>query len=58
LRQTGQNPDSASCASDLAGKVGNTVDCTTVTAGQHQAYVLTVTPVQGESVSFKYTLKI
>jgi hypothetical protein len=36
LRQVGQHPDSASCASDLDGKVGNTVECTTVTAGLAQ----------------------
>jgi hypothetical protein len=57
LRQTGLQPDSVSCASDLQGKVGNTVECTTVTAGQQQTYVLAVTAVHGESITFNYTRK-
>jgi hypothetical protein len=57
LRQAGLQPDSVSCASDLQGKVGNTVECTTVTAGQQQTYVLAVTAVHGESITFNYTRK-
>ncbi|MDT7765423.1 MAG: hypothetical protein QOC63_4843 [Mycobacterium sp.] len=57
LRQTGQNPESVSCANELEGKVGNTVECITVTAGQQQTYVLAVTAVHGESITFNYTLK-
>jgi hypothetical protein len=57
LRQVGQHPDSATCASDLEGRVGNTVECTTVTAGVPQTYVLTVTAVQGQNITFKYALK-
>ncbi|GAC1401461.1 MAG: hypothetical protein NVS4B6_25440 [Mycobacterium sp.] len=53
LRQVGKHPDTATCASDLEGKVGNTVECTTVTAGVPQTYVLTVTAVQGQSITFK-----
>lgn len=57
LRQMGQPPDSVTCNGDLEGKVGNTVVCSTVTAGQTRTYVLAVTAVQGESITFNYTLK-
>ena len=57
LRQVGKNPDTTTCASDLEGKVGNTVECTAVTAGVPQTYVLTVTAVQGQSITFKYAEK-
>jgi len=57
LKQVGQHPDSATCTSDLEGKPGNTVECTTVTAGQTQTYVLTVTTVQGDSITYKYAVK-
>jgi hypothetical protein len=57
LRQTGQHPDTATCAGDLEGKVGNTVECTSGTAGQTQTYVLTVTAVQGDNITYKYALK-
>jgi uncharacterized protein DUF4333 len=57
LRQTGQHPDTANCAGDLEGKVGNTVECTAVTAGQPQTYVLTVTAVHGDNITYKYALK-
>jgi hypothetical protein len=57
LHQTGQHPDTATCAGDLEGKVGTTVECTAVTAGQSQTYVLTVTAVQGDNVTYKYALK-
>jgi hypothetical protein len=56
LRQIGQHPDSATCAGDLEGKVGNTVECTTVTAAQNQTYILTVTAVQGDNITYKYAL--
>jgi hypothetical protein len=36
LKQVGQHPDSASCAGDPDGKLGNTIECTTVTGGQTQ----------------------
>ncbi len=57
LRQIGQPPDSLSCSGDLEGKVGNTVECTAVKAGQSRTYVLAVTAVHGESITFNYTLK-
>ena len=57
LRQIGQPPDSVSCSGDLEGKVGNTVECTAVKAGQTRTYVLAVTAVHGESITFNYTLK-
>jgi hypothetical protein len=57
LRQIGQHPDSVSCADDLQGKVGNTGECMTTTAGRNQVYILTVTAVQGENITYKYTPK-
>jgi Domain of unknown function (DUF4333) len=57
LRQAGQRPDSATCAGDLQGKVGDNVECTILTAGQTQAYILTVTAVPGGNVTYKYALK-
>jgi hypothetical protein len=54
LKQTGQQPDSAACAGDLEGMLGNTVECTTVTAGQTQRYILTVTAVSGDNITYKY----
>jgi hypothetical protein len=57
LRQIGQHPDAASCADDLQGKVGNAVECMTTTAGRNQVYILTVTAVQGENITYKYTPK-
>jgi hypothetical protein len=57
LHQVGQHPDSATCAGDLEGKVGTTLECTTLSAGQTETYVLTVTAVPGANVTYKYALK-
>jgi hypothetical protein len=57
LKQAGKHPDSASCAGDLEGKVGNTVECTAMSNGQAQGYILTVTAVQGDNVTYRYALK-
>ena len=57
LRQTGQHPDSATCPGDLEGRPGTTLECTTVTAGQTQTYILTVTAVQGDNITYKFALK-
>jgi hypothetical protein len=57
MKQIGQHPDSATCAGDLEGQLGNTVECTTLTAGQTQTYVLTVTAVQGDNITYKYAPK-
>ncbi|MUL47682.1 DUF4333 domain-containing protein [Mycobacterium sp. CBMA293] len=57
MKQVGPQPDSATCAAGLEGKPGTTVDCTTLTAGQPAAYVLTVTAVQGDNITYKYAPK-
>jgi hypothetical protein len=57
LKQIGQHPDSATCANNLEGQLGNTVECTTLTAGQTQTYILTVTAVQGDNITYKYAPK-
>lgn len=57
LKQIGPQPDSVSCASGLEGKIGTTVGCTTQTAGRAAAYVLTVTAVNGDNITYKYAAK-
>jgi Domain of unknown function (DUF4333) len=57
LGQAGPRPDSASCADDLNGFPGNTVECTTVTGGRTQTFILTVTGVTGTNITYRYDLK-
>ena len=57
LGQAGSRPDSASCADDLNGLPGNTVECTTVTGGRTQTFILTVTDVTGTNITYRYDLK-
>ena len=57
LKQSGQHPDAATCAGDMEGTPGNTVECTTTTDGQTQRYLLTVTAVNGDNITYKYTLE-
>lgn len=57
LKQVGQHPDSASCAGDLEGKLDNTIECTTLSGGQTQTYTLSVTAMQGDNITYKYTPK-
>jgi hypothetical protein len=54
MNQIGKHPDSATCAGDLQGQLGTTVQCTTLTAGQTQTYLLTVTAVHGDNITYKY----
>jgi Domain of unknown function (DUF4333) len=53
-RQLGRRPNSAQCAGDLEGKVGNTVDCTVVTGSNTANFTLTVTTVSGGSINYSY----
>lgn len=53
LRQSGQAPDSASCAGDMPIAVGATLPCTAITAGRGQNYILTVSAVVNGSATFK-----
>jgi hypothetical protein len=57
LGQSGKHPDSVGCADDVDGIVGNTVQCTAVTGGHFQTYVLTVTVVSGSNITYRYALK-
>jgi Domain of unknown function (DUF4333) len=57
LRQTGQHPDTANCAGGLERNLGSSVECTTATAGQNQTYIITVTAVQGDNITFTFALK-
>jgi hypothetical protein len=52
--QVGRRPDSATCAGNLDGKPGNTVDCTVVAGQESQDFTLTVTSVDGNQINFKY----
>lgn len=53
LKHNGGNPDSATCAGDLAVSVGATLPCTAVTAGQPQNYILTVAAIVNGNITFK-----
>jgi hypothetical protein len=53
-RQLGRRPDSAHCAGNLEGKVGNTVDCTVVSGEDIRSFTLTVTTVSGGSINYSY----
>jgi hypothetical protein len=55
--QVGRRPDSATCAGNLDGKPGNTVDCTVVAGDETQDFTLTVTSVEGNQINFKYAPK-
>ena len=53
-RQLGRRPDSAQCAGNLEGKVGNTVNCTVVSGQDARSFILTVTTVSGGSINYSY----
>jgi hypothetical protein len=53
-RQLGRRPDSAQCAGNLEGQVGNTVDCTVVTGSETASFTLTVTTVSGGGINYSY----
>ncbi len=57
LEQVGPRPDSASCANDMDGKPGNTVECTAVTRGRPEVFILTVTTVTGNNIACSYARK-
>ena len=58
LRRNGKQPTGATCRAGLEGLVGNTTDCTTMSAGGGpEAYVVTVTTVKNDQITFKYTAK-
>lgn len=57
LGNVGPRPDSASCVDNLDGKPGNTVECTAVTQGRPETFILTVTNVSANNVAFSYARK-
>lgn len=57
LARVGLRPDSASCVDSLDGQPGNTVECTAVTRGNPETFILTVTSVTGNSIAVSYTRK-
>lgn len=50
-------PQSVDCAGDLQGKPGATLECSVVTDGAAQPYVLAVTGVQGDAINFEVAPK-
>lgn len=51
---SGIQPDSVECMAGLPAKPGSTADCTAVTDGVSQPFVVTVTTVEGDTVNFEY----
>lgn len=52
--QLGRRPDSAGCAGDLEGRLGNTVECTVVVGPTSAVFVLTVAAVDGGGIDYTY----
>lgn len=50
----GARPDSASCAGELEGRPGKTVDCTVIVGPDTAAFMLTVTAVDGTKIDYSY----
>jgi hypothetical protein len=50
----GKRPDSATCAGNLEGRQGNSVDCTVLDGSESAALVLTVTAVDGDKINYTY----
>jgi hypothetical protein len=57
LGKVGPRPESVSCADDLEGIVDHTLECTTVTGGRTQTFILTVTDVTRGDITFRYAPK-
>lgn len=57
LGKVGPRPESVSCADDLEGIVDHTLECTTVTGGRTQIFILTVTDVTRGDITFRYAPK-
>ncbi len=53
IPQIGQ-PDAVTCAGDLDGEEGKTVECTVVAGPESQDFLLTVESVHGEQILFRY----
>ena len=49
---SGQPPDSVECVEDVVAKTGTVVECAVTSGGQTQAYDVTVTTVEGDTVNF------
>lgn len=57
LRRSGEQADSASCQGSLDGVMGASTECTTMSAAGAKTYVVTVTALEGDNISFKYARK-
>lgn len=57
LGQAGLRPDAVTCADNLDGTPGNTVECTALTAGTAKTFILTVTTVTGTNITYTYAPK-
>ncbi len=56
-KQLGTRPDTASCAGDLEGRPGNTVDCAVTSGPDSGAFRLTVTAVNGTEIDYTYAAR-
>ncbi|TRW79009.1 DUF4333 domain-containing protein [Mycolicibacterium sp. 018/SC-01/001] len=52
-----KRPDSAVCAGNLEGRIGNSVDCTVVSGPERAELRLTVTAVDGTTIDYSYAPK-
>ncbi len=57
LGSDGTPVETVDCIDDVLAKAGSTVECTASSGGQVQAYVVTVTDAQGDTVNFDYQAK-
>lgn len=53
----GAPPETVDCVDDVVAKKGTVVECSVSSGGQVQAYDVTVTDTQGDTVSFDYAAK-
>lgn len=57
MAANGAPPESVDCVDDVVAKKGTVVECSVSSGGQVQAYDVTVTDTQGDTVSFDYAAK-
>lgn len=51
---TGAEPENIACVDDVIAKAGNTVECVVTSAGSDTTYLVTVTTIEDDTVSFDY----
>jgi hypothetical protein len=56
-KQLGKRPESATCAGDLEGRPGNTVDCRVTSGPDTGDFRLTVTAINGQEIDYTYAAR-